>query len=278
MRRVIQRHVKDNTLKGLWTAIIVLFVIILSLLTVGILALRIGNTLPEGVDIIFIVPKHPGAHVEDKDGVWEKQTQVDIFSSQYVNGENQTTVLSQNGEDIIAPGTVSIYQFCLYNDGNMAIKYNLDFSFQLTIDGVESNADAFPLSLRMKDTNGKYVMGNEEKWVNLKAGKVGDYDGVVGASSYEQFTLEIMWAFDGNDKIDTAIGNAAAKSDVDLKFQIDSYAEESGNPSAQGGVVISKDAINYNEYEFGGTIRWELFAILLALLTVGVIYIVVWRL
>lgn len=103
------------------------------------------------------------------------------------------------------------------------------------------------------------------------------YKGIVGASSYEQFTLEIMWAFEGNDELDTAIGNAAAKSSVDLKFKIDSYAEENFNPSAQGGVVVSQDTIDYDNYEFGGTIRWDLFAILLALLAVGVIYIIVWR-
>lgn len=278
MRRIIRRHVKDNTLRGLWTVIVVLLTIILSLLTVGIVALRIGNSLPEGVDIIFIVPKNPDFHVEDKDGIWEKQTQVDIFSSEYVNGENQTTVLSQNGDDIIAPGTVSTYKFCMYNDGNMAIAYDLGFSFTLTIDGVEKNASSFPLSLRMTRTNGKYVMGNEDKWVNLDAGKVGEYDGILGASSYEQFTLEIMWAFEGNDELDTALGNAAKNSSVDLKFQIQSYAEENGDSTVQGGVAISQDAIDYNEYEFGGTIRWELFAILLALLALCVLYIVIWRL
>lgn len=278
LRRIIRRHVKDNTLRGLWTVIVVLLTIILSLLTVGIVALRIGNTLPEGVDIFFIVPKNPDFHIEDKDGIWEAQNQVDIFSSEYVNGENQTTVLSQNGDDIIAPGTVSTYKFCMYNDGNMAIAYDLGFSFTLTIDGVEKNASSFPLSLRMTRTDGKYVMGGEDKWVNLDAGKVGEYDGILGASSYEQFTLEIMWAFEGNDELDTALGNAAKNSSVDLKFQIQSYAEENGDSTVQGGVAISQDAIDYNEYEFGGTIRWELFAILLALLALCVLYIVIWRL
>ena len=160
----------------------------------------------------------------------------------------------------------------------MAIAYELGFSFELKIGGEEKNASAFPLSLRMTRTDGKYVMGGENQWVALEAGKVGEYDGILGASSYEQFTLEIMWAFEGNDVLDTALGNAAAKSSVDLDFEIEAYAEENGDSTAQGGVAISEDAAQYNEYEFGGTIRWEWFLVVLALLALCTLYLVIWRL
>ena len=271
-----RRYYSNNGLKALWTGLVTLAVIALLFITIGVVALRIGNSLPEGVDIILIVPKTPQFDVGDEKGSWETNTQVDIFSSSYQNGENVTTVLSQTGEDIIAPGTVSTYSFCMYNSGNMAMAYDLDFSFVLKINNVTANAEAFPLAIRMTRTDGAYVVGGSDKWVNLTAGVIDTYKGIVGASSYEQFNLEIMWAFEGNDELDTALGNAAAKAPVSLTFQIHSYAETSENSTAQGGVVVN-EGVN-DGYEYGGTIRWELFLPVLVLLCALGMYVVIWRL
>ena len=147
----------DGGLKALWTVLIALLTAALLLITVGVVALRIGNTLPERTDIFFIVPKNPEFNVGDAEGKWEVDKQVDIFSSSYQNGENVTTVFSQAGDDIIAPGTVSTYSFCMYNDGNMAIAYDLNFSFILKIDGVQTNAEVFPLSIRVTRTDGRHL-------------------------------------------------------------------------------------------------------------------------
>ena len=133
------------------------------------------------------------------------------------------TVLSQNGDNIIAPGTVSVYRFCMYNQGNMAVEYDLGFTFQLTIDDKAANAQSFPLQIRMTRTDGEYVLGGADEWLSLAAGKLGEYKGVVGASSYEEFTLELMWAFEGNDELDTALGNTSINLPVDLSFNIDFF-------------------------------------------------------
>lgn len=267
---------QDGGIIAILTAALALALVAMMFITVGVVALRIGNSLPEGVDIYFIVPKTPQFQVSDEAGAWETDNQVSIFSSSYQNGENVTTVLSQTGEDIIAPGTVSTYAFCMYNDGNVAISYELSFSFDLKIDGVSANAQAFPLAIRMTRTDGSYVVGDSDKWVELKAGVMDTYKGVVGASSYEQFNLELMWAFEGNDALDTALGNAAAQSPVDLTFHVHSYAEASENSTALGGVVVN-EGVN-DGYEYGGTIRWKLFLPMLALMLMIGIYLVIWKL
>ena len=255
-----------------------LVVAILLLLTIGIVALRITNTLPEGVDIHLMVPKNPSVSVGDEEGSWQNSTKVSIFSSSYENGENNMTVLSQNGDNIIAPGTVSVYRFCMYNQGNMAVEYDLGFTFQLTIDDKAANAQSFPLQIRMTRTDGKYVLGGADEWLSLAAGKLGEYKGVVGASSYEEFTLELMWAFEGNDELDTALGNTSINLPVDLSFNIDSYAVEAEDSTLKGGVYVSQDSLGENAYEKGGTIRWELFIPLIVALIVSGMYLVLWRL
>ncbi|MBO5457365.1 MAG: hypothetical protein J6A24_00210 [Clostridia bacterium] len=272
MGRITKRNENNNALKTLWTAVVAVFTVLLLLLTIGIVALRIGNTLPENKDIIFIVGKNPGSHFEDGEGVWEAHQEVSIFQSQYVNGENQTTVISQEGDKIIAPGVVSTYSFCMYNDGNMALAYDFSFSFVLTIAGIDTDAGAFPMFIRMTDTRGEYVIGGESEWVRLSSENLGECKGVLGAKSYEQFNLEIMWAFEGNDELDTALGNESTKSDVDLTFHINSYAEEHSDSTAQGGVPIMGD--DYDQMEYGGTIRWKWFLVVLALLAICVFYLI----
>ncbi len=276
MAKIIRRDYDDNGAKTLWTIVVAIFALLLLLLTLGIVALRIGNTLPEGKDIFFITPKNPGSHVEDKDGVWEKLEKVDIFKSEYVNGQNQTTVVSQKGDDVFAPGAQTEYSFCMYNDGNMALSYELGFSFTLKIAGLETDVESFPLSIRLSDTNGKYIVGSETQWVTLQADEIGAYKSILGANSYEQFNLEIEWKFEGNDQLDTFFGNVAEESTVQLSFNIHTYAEEHYNPAEQGGVIVN-EGVDYNEYEFGGMIRWEWFLILLALLAICVLYLVVFR-
>ena len=71
MGRITKRNENNNALKTLWTAVVAVFTVLLLLLTIGIVALRIGNTLPENKDIILIVGKDPGSHFEDGEGVWE---------------------------------------------------------------------------------------------------------------------------------------------------------------------------------------------------------------
>lgn len=276
MGRITGRKEKNNSLKTLWTVVVALFTVLLLLLTIGIVALRIGNTLPEDKDIIFIVPKDPGSHFEDGEGTWETRQEISIFQSQYVNGENQTTVISQDGNTIIAPGTVSTYSFCMYNDGNMALTYDFSFSFLLTIGGDVTDVGAFPLLIRMTNTRGEYVIGEEMKWVRLSADNVGECKGILGASSYEQFTLQIMWEFEGNDELDTALGNEATKSSVSLTFHINSYVETYSDPAAQGGVVVS-DGIDYSQFEFGGLIRWKWMLVVLGLLAICIGYLVLSR-
>ena len=167
---------------------------------------------------------------------------------------------------------MSTYSFCMYNDGNMALAYDFSFSFVLTIAGIDTDAGAFPMFIRMTDTRGEYVIGGESEWVRLSSENLGECKGVLGAKSYEQFNLEIMWAFEGNDELDTALGNESTKSDVDLTFHINSYAEEHSDSTAQGGVPIMGD--DYDQMEYGGTIRWKWFLVVLALLAICVFYLI----
>ena len=103
----------------IWIMLMVNIVFILVLMTLGIFALRIGNTLPENTDILFIVAKNPNAEVEDEGGIkWEKHTKVDIFKTSYKNGQGDIVkdfIASCKKYDIL-PGLYCSASFNQYNE------------------------------------------------------------------------------------------------------------------------------------------------------------------
>ena len=245
-------------------------VFILLLVTLGVLALKVNNVLPEDQDIFFVVGKNPSFEIGDGEGKqWKNETNVNIFKTDYANGDGVVTIVSQDGDKVIAPGSASTYKFAMYNNGNMAVMYETDIDFSLIIGGKVDNSIVFPLNVRLYTDSGKYLIGSETEWVNINDVKVDAYISQLGASSYESFTLEVKWEYEsGNDELDTLLGNMSAEQDknnnngggIAINLGINSYAEEHVDPTAQGGTPI--DAETHGDVEHGGTIRWLWFILL----------------
>lgn len=262
---------KQSSLNSwMWMMLMANVVFVLVLMTLGIMALKVGNALPNGVDILYVVGRDPSFENIDDDGkVWTNDTQVDIFSANHVNGEGVTTVVSQDGTKVIAPGTVSTYRFGAYNNGNMAIMYQTDVDFTFRLAGEEQEQYEFPLSVRLRTEQGKYLIGGENRWIPVDEAVATNHVSVLGAGCYEEFILELLWAFEGgNDELDTMYGNMAVEGGVELTFGINTYAEEHIDPSAKGGTPINPEA-NNDKQEYGGEARW--FWLILLMVNTGIL-------
>lgn len=262
---------KQSSLNSwMWIMLMANVVFVLVLMTLGVMALKVGNALPDGVDILYVVGRDPSFENIDDDGkVWTNDTQVDIFSANHVNGEGVTTVVSQDGTKVIAPGTVSTYRFGAYNNGNMAIMYQTDVDFTFILAGEEQEQYEFPLSVRLRTEQGKYLIGGENRWIPVDEAVATNHVSVLGAGCYEEFTLELLWAFEGgNDELDTMYGNMAVEGGVELTFGINTYAEEHIDPSAKGGTPINPEA-NNDKQEYGGEVRW--FWLILLMVNTGIL-------
>lgn len=243
-------------------------VFILLLVTLGVLALKVNNVLPEDQDIFFVVGKNPSFEIGDGEGKqWKNETNVNIFKSNYANGDGTATIISQDGDKVIAPGSTSSYKFAMYNNGNMAVMYETDVDFSLIIKGMENDEIVFPLMVRLYTDSGKYIVGSETEWANINDIQVDAYLSQLGASSYESFTLEVKWDYEGgNDELDTLLGNMSAEQSsngedgVAVNLAINTYAEEHVDPTAKGGTPI--DAETHGTQEYGGTVRWLWFILL----------------
>ena len=256
-----------------WIMLMVNIVFVLVLMTLGIFALRIGNTLPENTDILFIVAKNPNAEVEDESGTkWEKHTKVDIFKTTYENGNGETTVKSNNGDKVFAPGTKTSYKFTAQNPGNMAVDYTVDLSFTVTVGGEKLDITNFPVSVRLTNSSREYLIGDKDTFVPVNKAILPTYADLLGAFSYETYELEIYWAFEGgNDEYDTYLGNLSADKSVWITMDVDFYASESLDPTAQGGIQVEVEGTK----EHGGTIRW-LWLMLLMINTGILVFYIAW--
>lgn len=254
----------------IYIMLMVNIVFILLLLTLGIVAIRVGNVLPEGTDILYIVGKNPSVETGDKDNIWEMNENINIFKTSYENGEGKTTIISQDGTKVIAPGVETIYSFTMYNTGNMAVVYNVDIDFELRI-GKEKQTDYyFPLLVKLTTKTGEYLIGNEDEWINVDDATLNNHISELGAESYETFNLQLKWQFDGgNDELDTMYGDTSVEKGVSLTLKINTYAEEHIDPTAQGGIRIDPN----KSIEYGGTIRWLWMILLFINIAVLIFYI-----
>lgn len=258
----------------IWIMLMVNIVFILLLIAIGIIALQVGNVLPNNTDIIFVVGKNPSVEIGDtgENGVkkWETGKNVDLFCASYVNGEGVTTVASQNGEKLFAPGVTAKYAFTMLNNGNMAVVSETDVDLVLKVGGESSDASGFPLKVRLYNGSGEYLIGGENEWVGIGDAALIKHVDVLGASSYESYVLELYWAYEGgSDELDTQLGNYSAEKGVTLTMKINSYAEESPDPTLQGGTKIEVQG----KEEYGGTVRYLWLILLMVNIAVLVFYI-----
>ena len=260
---------------AIWLMLMVNIVFILLLMTLAVTAFRVGNYLPENMDILFVVGKEPNMDVVGDEGnIWESKTNIDLFSSEYVNGQNVVNIAANNGDKVIAPGAISAYSFALYNNGNMAVVYETDLDFTLTVANHELKNYTFPMKVRLYDSEGNYVIGSKTEWVHVENASVAFHPGTLGATSYRQFTLEMLWEFDGgNDELDTLYANQTGDG-VYLTLGINTYAEEHLDPTAQGGIKVDINEENGSQ-EYGGTVRW-VWVMLLFINTGVLIFYVSW--
>ena len=260
---------------AIWLMLMVNIVFILLLMTLAITAFKVGNYLPEGVDILFVVGKEPNMDVVGEDGrVWEAKNNINLFSSEYKNGENQVTIAAQNGDKVIAPGAISSYKFALYNNGNMAVVQETDLDFTLTVANEELLNYTFPLKVRLYDSEGNYIIGSKDEWIPVEQASIAFHPATLGATSYILYTLDLLWEFEGgNDELDTLYGNEACEG-VWLTLGINTYAEEHLDPTAQGGIKVEVNEENGSQ-EYGGTVRW-LWLALLFINTGVLIFYVAW--
>ena len=177
-----------------------------------------GNSQSSGTDYTFVAK--PGFEVNDDNGVWMSETDIEIFKISYENGNSEMTIMSDDGDKVIAPGSENSYTFKLRNLGNVPMDYTLDINAYVTPGEV-----TIPVEYRLSRHDGKWISGNTEEWVDTDAFNetVDEYD--LGVNRFSWYTLDWRWLFEnGQDELDTYLGNLAVDGDITLTIEIKTEA------------------------------------------------------
>lgn len=172
----------------------------------------------------------PGFSAYDEDTVWSGKTDVEIFSLTYDNETGETTVRSQNGMKVLAPGTGSIYRFALENTGNVSLDYTLE------MEAFFSHSEyPIPVYARFSRSGGEYLLGSDTETVDvLRLSEVKE-SGVISAGYVQPYELYWEWPFELDDEYDTMLGNMAVEEDISLTIIIRTTAQYNADPDAPGG-------------------------------------------
>lgn len=207
----------------------------------------------------------PGIEASDDLVVWETMTEVEIFKVSYENGEGTVTVLSDNGDKVLAPGTENSYTFKLKNTGNTALDYTLQVEAFFT-----PVYQPIPVTGRISRYDGKWVVGDKDNYA-----AVGYLDGAsdtatLGAGKYNYYTLDWCWPFEGgsdvDDIIDTSLGDLALTEDITFTIVLKIVAEISEDPENNSGILPPQTGENVDLFLVGGVALVSFIVMLAALL------------
>ena len=259
-----------------WVTVCLLIpLIILSLIVV---VLRLGNFAVLGVDTIFIVPDDPSFSITDTDGTWGTNNNIELFSISEKNGMGEVTVLSGEGDSIIAPGSTGLYRFELKNPGNVALDCDCLVGASFRFSGNTENKE-FPFSIRLRDNNGNYLLGSETEWLPYHQLTDDEHEITLGKNSYVAYELEWRWDFEGgDDDLDTYFGTSALNKDLILTLSIATNAQLAADPDAVGSGNVLDPTV---EPVTGGNLDTTAFALLItaivAIITVMIIAYISYR-
>lgn len=218
--------------------ILVVLLLLLVILSSSILVIRLGNILPNDVDIFFIEPKIADTEISDEKEIWDMNTQIDIFKIEYSNEKGQIIVKSNSGDKVIAPGLTDSYKFQIKNLGNVAVDTKTVISAEVEIDNFEY--DNLPIELRFIDYKGNSLSGDD--WISVDKFAECISELTVGKNSYIYYVLEWRWAFESDDdEFDTFLGNLSVNSIVKFSINISSKAVQSEELDSTGGLILSED-------------------------------------
>jgi len=217
-------------------SILLLILLLLGLLTAAVLASRLRNMNKNKDDGTTISIGDDARKVSNSDGE-DVPLEADLvvkrdltmFCTYYEDGH--VTVRSAGGDKVIAPGTKWDYKFSVMNNKSASLDYEMYMT--VTVE-CENEFDYFPVQGRLKGPE-KWLFGSAKKYIPLKEVGMRVDEGVLAAGHVANYKFGWKWPFEGNDELDTMLGNLTAETPITVKIVIWIYAWNDEIPDKPGG-------------------------------------------
>lgn len=223
-----------NKKKSSIVKLIVILLGLLAFLSVVILFTRLAIS-KQYVDEIFVVDSEVDfVETSDDEVIWGDNADITIFRVTEVNEDGSIVVESSDGTDIIAPGMEGNYNFQIKNKCKFAVNTETLVEIEFLVNGeLFENA---PIEVRLINYQNEYISSND--WTNVNEVEQ-FYDlTTVGKNCYIYYDLDWRWNFEGNDELDTLLGNLSVDNNVELRINIATAASRARESDAEGGIPI----------------------------------------
>ena len=193
-----------------------------------------GNVQPgDGNVTMAVTPMAPTMdNTQSGSPIWIGFSDLELFRMEYENESGEVTVSSQNGDKLVAPGTKNTYTFTLQNTGKIALDYTMTMEAYFTM-----GINTIPLNARLLDHKGNYVLGDENGMADIMELNNVSVTDSISSGYIAPFTLEWEWPFEGDDAVDTALGDLKVDVDAALTIVIKTVAES----GSEGGIPDTGD-------------------------------------
>lgn len=171
--------------------------------------------------------------VKDGKQVWSTKTAVDIFKAEYKNADGETTVQSEDGSKVIAPGSEGSYTFQLKNSGAYKAEYKVWVEAKLSDPAMNQ-----PIQSRMSG-RGQWLLGGSQGWKQALDLDGVSQSGTLAAGKTADYTICWQWPYEqGIDETDTGLGDQAVDRDLSYTITIHTMAtSDEGGSGNSGGLI-----------------------------------------
>ena len=150
----------------------------------------------------------------------ETDTSLHLFSVHYENANGEVVIQSATGDKVVAPGATSTYTIRLRNNDEYALDYLIDPEIV-----VIGSREKFPMLVKMRDSDGNYILGSDDEWSTIQQLKQLKHTGILLKAEAVEYVFEWMWPYEnGNDALDTSLGDQENDVGIEVSFSFHSVA------------------------------------------------------
>lgn len=147
------------------------------------------------------------------------ESHFNVFSLKYHNASGEVTVIGNDGEKVIAPGTEVEYTVRLRNADKVALDY------ELLPEAIFHSEYTIPVFVRVIGPDMTYIAGDATTWLHLEELNGTSARATLAKGESVEYIFQWKWPYEnGDDEYDAFLGNKVHEETIGVTVSFDAYA------------------------------------------------------